>query len=121
MTVTQATTDAVLERDMWCCVACGARVSGQRGVHYSIHHRHPRKMGGSLAPWIDQPSNLVTLCGSGTTLCHGEVESNRTQAEEIGLLVPTGKTPAHIPIQVFGPRFHGERVYLDDDAQYIPL
>lgn len=45
------------------CVACGAPAG-------SIHHVVPRG-----APYLgdDVPGNLVPLCGSGTTGCHGAV------------------------------------------------
>lgn len=33
--------------------------------------------------------NLVLLCGSGTTGCHGWVHANPTRAIAVGLIVPT--------------------------------
>lgn len=44
-------------------------------------------MGGSRDPRTNDPRNLVLLCGSGVTGCHGEVESNRTRARDEGWLV----------------------------------
>ena len=44
------------------CVICG-------GIDISIHHILPRGQGGD-----DVWENLVPLCGSGTTGCHGGVE-----------------------------------------------
>lgn len=35
----------------------------------TLHHLVPRSLGGD-----DVPNNLVPLCGSGTTGCHGDVE-----------------------------------------------
>ncbi len=52
----------------------------------NLHHRTPRGMGGSRQAWIDQPANLVLLCGSGTTGCHGWVESHRAWALDQGWL-----------------------------------
>lgn len=41
-------------------------------------------MGGSRWPGVNLPGNLLTLCGSGTTGCHGWVESHPTWAEAHG-------------------------------------
>lgn len=71
---------AVLERDAGRCVRCG-EVGG------SIHHRVPRRMGGTKDIRSYDMRNLVTLCGSGTTGCHGWVESNRALAYLGGWLV----------------------------------
>ena len=38
-------------------------------------------MGGTSWPSINLPDNLLTLCGSGTTQCHGWVESHPEWAE----------------------------------------
>lgn len=80
--------DLILERDGGQCVACARTVtSGERGWDYSIHHRIPAKMGGSKHPFVTSLANFVTLCGTGTTGCHGRVESGRTVAEQYGLLI----------------------------------
>ena len=60
----------------------------------SVHHRRPRGMGGSKSAALHNPENLLALCGSGTTGCHGWVESNREVAYARGLLLRTGR-PAH--------------------------
>lgn len=44
-------------------------------------------MGGTTDPAINDPRNLVTLCGSGTTGCHGWVESQRDRARQLGWLI----------------------------------
>lgn len=75
----------VLERDEWSCVRC-CRSIGEHRL-YSLHHRCPRRMGGTASLDINLPSNLVTLCGTGTTGCHGWIESHRTQAVEDGWLL----------------------------------
>lgn len=41
-------------------------------------------MGGSRWPGINLPSNLLTLCGSGTTGCHGWVEGHPEWAKAQG-------------------------------------
>lgn len=58
----------VRERDDWRCARCGG------WGPLSTQHRVARGMGGSRWPGINLPSNLITLCGSGTTGCHGWVE-----------------------------------------------
>lgn len=66
-------------------------------------------MGGSRDGWESSPANLVVLCGSGTTGCHGWVESHRAEAYDAGLLVRRGlRTPAEVPLD-----WHGETVWLD--------
>lgn len=44
-------------------------------------------MGGSPLPWVNLAANLIVLCGSGVTGCHGWVESNRDKAYEQGWLI----------------------------------
>jgi hypothetical protein len=44
------------------CVICGNKAS--------LHHLYPRGQGGD-----DVESNLIGLCGSGTTGCHGLIEN----------------------------------------------
>jgi len=47
----------------WACRTCWAPAE-------SLHHLLPRSLGGD-----DVADNLVGLCGSGTTGCHGKVEA----------------------------------------------
>jgi hypothetical protein len=92
--VTTLTRRLVLERDGASCVSCGRPVDVSAG-RYSLHHRVARGMGGSKAPWINLPANLLTLCGSGTTACHGWTEfGNRQQAYEWGYLIRRGSGTA---------------------------
>lgn len=57
-------------------------------------------MGGTSDPNIHDPANLVVLCGSGTTGCHGWVESHRERAIEQGWLVPRRdpRQPGDVPV-----------------------
>lgn len=66
----------------WCAVVV-------RFVDFSMHHRLPGQMGGDTRSYW-HPSRLMLLCGSGTTGCHGRVESNRAMAYMLGLLVKRG-------------------------------
>ena len=56
-------------------------------VPSSLHHRKPRHMAGSTDPRINDPRNLIRLCGSGVSGCHGEVESQRQAAIDDGWLL----------------------------------
>jgi hypothetical protein len=64
------------------CVVCGA------GDPLTVQHVIPRGMGGTSIP-ID-PRLAIVLCGSGTTGCHGMVESAGRRdgwAYELGYLI----------------------------------
>ena len=91
--ITQEQRRAVLHRDGWKCRRCG------RAVDLTVHHRRPRSMGGTRRVAINGPANLVTLCGSGTTGCHGWVEGNRRIAYALGWLVPSWADPEAWPIR----------------------
>lgn len=70
---------AVLERDGYRCVRCGKIIVGIS--HVSVHHR-------ILGNRKDRrPSNLITLCGSGTTGCHGWVHNHPVDAKTRGWIV----------------------------------
>lgn len=102
------TREAVYERAGYCCEVCHVYARGG-----SLHHRRPRGMGGSKDPATNQASNLILLCGSGVTGCHGRIESNRAESIDAGLLVRQGVDPAAVPVDL-----HIGRVYLTDDACY---
>lgn len=97
---TAATRELVMNRDGFQCVRCGNPVSGEPGIGFSLQHRIPRGMGGSRDPRLNLPSNLILLDGSGTTGCHGEVESHRADAGDAGYLVPRIEDPAAVPVTV---------------------
>lgn len=69
-------------RDGDTCRRCGHAVFDD----FSRHHRIPRGTGGSAL--VDRVSNILKLCGSGSTGCHGWIESHRTDAEVLGYLLP---------------------------------
>lgn len=101
----KSTVAAVLERAGYCCESCGKPVGDQRGIDFSIHHRKARGMGGSRFG-ANLASNLLVLCGSGTTGCHGYVESHRSEAMACGWLVSRYQDPSAVPAQI------GDRVAL---------
>lgn len=89
--ISEKTRQRVLERDEHSCVRCGMSIEGSQ---YSIHHRKLRSHG------VDNSlSNLVTLCGSGTTGCHGWVHSHPGEAHTAGFIVSATETPANIMIE----------------------
>ena len=62
---------------------CEAAVEGVcRGMGTNAHHRQLAGQGGP-----DTPENLLWVCGSGTTGCHGWIHANPQQAIWLGLLV----------------------------------
>lgn len=87
----------VFERASYRCERCG-RGDGR----FAIHHRRPRGMGGSKSPTTNSLSNLLLLCGSGTTGCHGLTESRRAEAIDLGYLVPQSQDPATVPVLLRG-------------------
>lgn len=89
----------VLDRDGGCCIRCNT-AQGLR----STHHRRPRRAGGDRRPDANSPANLVTLCGSGTTGCHGWVEQNRAEARRWGWLLAANDEPSAVPLRTWwGP------------------
>jgi len=94
------------------CELCATDLSA--GAPSSKHHRRPRGMGGSSTTWINDVSNLLLLCGTGTTGCHGRIESHRTAAYDAGWLLRTGFNPWEVPVVLHGHR----TVYLTRDGQY---
>jgi hypothetical protein len=59
------------------------------------HHRRPRRAGGTKRPETNLPSNLIRLC-----LAHHEwVESNRTEALALGMLLHDSADPAEVPVR----------------------
>lgn len=73
----------VLSRDSGYCARCGVNVSN---VPSAVHHRRSKGMGGSRDHRINDPRNLVLVCGRGNepTGCHGQIHSNAVQAREDG-------------------------------------
>lgn len=98
--IPRKTRELVYERDGYACRRCGvnATVCG-----LSIHHRQGRQC---ARP--NNPANLVTLCGSGTTGCHGWATDNPAEAYETGWCVRRtgGDDPAGVPlVDLFGVVF----------------
>lgn len=111
MSIPEKSRNAVMVRsNEGLCEVCGAQGT-------NTHHRRPRGLGGSKDPATNLPSNLVRLCGSGITGCHGWIESNRAHAYHLGLLVHLGHDPAAVPVML---RAHGW-VLLNNDGSVTPV
>lgn len=102
-----------VERSMGRCEVCGGSLNDWYGA--SVHHRRPRGMGGSRDPATNAASNLIVLCGSGTTGCHGDIERNRVRSRRNGLIVGSRMKPIEIPVLL-----RGEWWLLTDDGCKVP-
>lgn len=110
---TPETVGIVAKRDQGSCAYCGGEILGERGWDWSVQHRLRRGNGGTDREFVNLAGNLVLLCGSGTTKCHGLVEGNPAWARQHGFRVDDGETlPADTPIE---HAVHG-RVLLDDEG-----
>jgi hypothetical protein len=77
----------ILIRANFVCEFCGSNRGSNSMGFWSVHHRRPRGMGGSKDPQTNSPENLLLLCGSGTTGCHGYFESHRKEAYESQIIL----------------------------------
>lgn len=102
---------SVMVRANFRCERCGVSV---QSIPMSIHHRRPRAMGGTNRPETNYPSNLMALCGTGITGCHGYLESHRNEAFDYGFIVPQFETPSVVEVKTF---INGW-VLLNDDGSY---
>lgn len=116
-TITPAVRRLVLRRDGNRCRRCGVEVDVRAGA-YSLQHRRPKGAGGSRLAEANLPGNLVTLCGSATTGCHGEVESHRDDAFAEGFLLrqSTRLPPARVPVLTVSGWFR-----FDNDGGEAPV
>lgn len=89
------TRTAVVQRDRWQCVRCGKDVTSHPA---NIQHRKPRGMGGTRDASVNKAANLILLCGTGTTGCHGWVETHREAAHEAGWSIPWWASPEKVPV-----------------------
>lgn len=82
-------------RQGWHCMRCGINTHG--ACDQSTHHRQLRS---HADPDIrDNPANLIRLCGSGTTGCHGWVHAHPHEAWRNGWIVPASRDPLATPVR----------------------
>lgn len=74
------------------CARCGKQLDG---IPASLHHRRLRS---HPFAGLHEVSNLIWLCGTGTTGCHGWVHAHPSLAEEHGYIVHAWEDPRKIPI-----------------------
>lgn len=96
----------VTDRSGGSCERCGNPLRGERGVDWSIHHRKNRSQGGR-----NVASNLLVLCGDGSSGCHGWVTEHPALAGDEGTHVPSWLDPAEVPVTTLG-----RTVWLADDG-----
>ncbi len=101
---------AVLGRGLYKCERC---YGDYLAFGVSVHHRRPRMMGGSKNADLHKTANLIALCGSGTTGCHGWVESHRMEARTYGFLIHKVESASKIPFR----DIHGNWWLIDNDGQ----
>jgi hypothetical protein len=106
-------TTTVDTREQQRCIRCGKWVESNG----SRHHRQRRRDGGHSV------ANLVLLCGSGTTGCHGQVHSHPVYARATGYIIPTWvKDVSAIPILVAEPFTPlAQWVLLSENGQRSPI
>lgn len=76
------------ERDDYSCVRCGKTIYGG-----SRHHRKLRRFGDHST------ANLILLCGSGTTGCHGWVHAHPAESYDNGWMVRSYQDPKSVPVR----------------------
>lgn len=106
------TVEALYERAQGCCELCGIPVRGERGREHHVHHRRPRRMGGSQLPDTNTIVNLLLLDAD----CHQIIESERTAGYEGGWLVRQGDDPAAVPVLI-----RLNLMLLTEDGGYRPV
>lgn len=90
------------------CEKCGRSTKWEGS---EVHHRLPRRMGGTSLVAINSPANLINLCKP----CHAAIESDRTVAYRNGWLLHAVDDPSQRIIRMYDG-WH----YLADDGSRTP-
>jgi hypothetical protein len=103
-------------RDAYSCVRCGRSLRFTSG---SRHHRQRRAVGGHSV------ANLILLCGSGTTGCHGWAHAHPREARAAGYIVRADGlvTAGEVPVQVVsaGPNSKHIWVMLSEQGRAVSV
>lgn len=106
------TCDLVDARDRRCCIICGQPL--EQALAASRHHRRMRS---HSFPGLHETSNLIDVCGSGSTGCHGLIHGDPGFAYSQGWLVHSWDDhPEDIPVNTY---LHGW-VLLDNQGSWTP-
>lgn len=97
MTISAQTRRQLRERSEGYCESCGLEWAT------NAHHRKNRSQGGD-----DSLANLLLLCGSGTTGCHGWVTEHPAESYANGRSVRQHDEPSEVSVL-----YRGTPVYLD--------
>lgn len=110
-------------RTPWCLAPAGS-VLGMPRERVSVQHRRAQAMGGTALAETNTLANLLLLCGTGVTGCHGWVEvGERAAAEARGLWVRHDYQAGQpIPVTEYPLVLHsGRRVLLHPtEPIYLP-
>lgn len=85
------------------CTWCGQAVRIEPGG-YSLQHRRARGMGGSRLRDTGQAQNGCLVHGTGTTGCHGYIESHPVEAAERGFRIRQTENPLTVPVRAWDGR-----------------
>lgn len=107
MTAERAGRRLVRERSRGVCEVCSRRRAT------NAHHRLNRSQGGT---W--DPANLLHLCGSGTTGCHGFITTHPAIARDRGWTLRRGQDPLGEPVLL--ARSGLVLLRPDGGTQYVP-
>ena len=102
----------VRARDAGRCRRCG-------GPGTNTQHRVARGMGGTSRVQVNDLSNLVTVCGSGTTGCHGWMTAHPADAYATGWAVRRNGNdlPSKVPLT----DLDGHQFFLTEDGAVVHL
>ena len=98
MTIPAATRRLLRQRSDGACECCGLQLAT------NAHHRKNKSQLGA-----DSLSNLLHLCGSGTTGCHGYITEHPAESYLKGWSVRSTEEPRDSPVL-----YRGSLVILDD-------
>lgn len=109
-TIPKGVRSDVLERDDFTCQRCKISILGRA---YSLHHRKGRRGEDSHSR-----ANLVVLCGSGSTGCHGHVHGHPNEAYSSGFMIHRlgFDDPADVPLVDIA----GHGFLLTHDGRTVP-